>query len=105
MYKISFYVPENDLEKVKNALFNKGAGKVGPYDHCCWQTLGKGQFRPLEGSQPTIGSKHTVETVEEYLVEMVCEDNILNGVLAELLKVHPYETPAYSAWKIQIHEK
>src|SRR3990167_10660202 len=101
MYKIAFYVPASHLESVKNALFNKGAGKIWAYDHCCWQTLGTGQFRPLPGSQPTIGSTHTVETIEEFLVEMVCEDTLLSAVLAELLNVHPYETPAYSAWEIK----
>lgn len=104
MYKIAFYVPEDHLEIVKNALFAKGAGKVGQYDNCCWQTLGKGQFRPLAGSHPTIGSTNRVETVEEFLVEMVCAGDLLKEVLAELVAIHPYETPAYSAWKIITHE-
>ncbi len=103
MYKITFYVPESDLDNVKQALFSKGAGKVGNYDCCCWQTLGEGQFRALEGSDPHIGTKNKIETVKEYLVEMVCEDNIVKEVLKELIRVHPYETPAYAAWRIEPH--
>ncbi len=53
MYKICFYVPESHLEKVKEALFATGAGRIGDYDHCCWQTRGTGQFRPL-ASRPAI---------------------------------------------------
>ena len=42
--KIEFYVPETHLEAVKNAMFETGAGKVGAYDSCAWQTLGDGHF-------------------------------------------------------------
>ncbi|WP_423063202.1 NGG1p interacting factor NIF3 [Candidiatus Paracoxiella cheracis] len=104
MHKISFYVPESHLDIVKNALFNKGAGKIGDYSHCAWQTKGFGQFKPLAGSQPHIGKQDNIETVEEYLVEMVCDDHYLNDALAELLDVHPYETPAYAAWEIKQYE-
>jgi hypothetical protein len=44
------------VEKVKSALFKVGAGKYKHYDQCCWQTKGQGQFRPLVGSNPAIGS-------------------------------------------------
>ena len=57
MYRINFYVPETHLEIVKDALFQAGAGKIGHYDHCCWQTKGTGQFRPLDSSSPHIGKK------------------------------------------------
>lgn len=55
MYKICFFVPENHVDLVKNALFEAGAGRIGDYDNCSWQTLGTGQFRPLKNSSPTIG--------------------------------------------------
>jgi hypothetical protein len=50
MFKIVFYIPEDQAEKVKTAVFNTGAGKIGNFDQCCWQVLGQGQFRPLSGS-------------------------------------------------------
>ena len=67
MYKICVYVPENSVESVKQALFDAGAGRIGNYDSCCWQTAGTGQFRPLENSNPAIGSQGTVEQVAESL--------------------------------------
>ena len=46
MYKFCFYVPESHLDEVKAAIFAAGAGRVGHYDSCCWQTLGQGPVPP-----------------------------------------------------------
>lgn len=95
MYKLCFYVPESHLEEVKAAVFAAGAGRVGYYDSCCWQVLGQGQFRPLDGSKPFTGQHGAVETGAEYRVEMVCEAACVRAAVAALLAVHPYETPAW----------
>ncbi len=100
MYKLCFYVPKTHLESVKNALFKKGAGTIGTYEHCAWQTLGTGTYRPTTDSNPYQGTAGSVETAEEYQVEMVCEDRLIKTILKALIKAHPYETPAHSAWKI-----
>ena len=81
LYKIEFYVPESHLEIAKEAMFEAGAGRVGAYDSCAWQTLGKGQFRPMERSDPFLGSNGLLETVSEYKVEMVCEEKLLPSVV------------------------
>ncbi len=96
LYKIEFYAPESHLEKVKDAMFEVGAGRVGAYDSCAWQTLGNGQFRPQEQSDPFIGRNGLVETVSEYKVEMVCEEQFLSSVVFALKESHPYEEVAYS---------
>ncbi len=95
MYKLCVYVPEDSLESVKRALFDAGAGRIGNYSDCCWQVLGTGQFRPGEGSQPFLGSQGEVEQVSEYRVEMVCADEVVDGVVAALREAHPYEEPAF----------
>lgn len=100
MYKIYFYVPETHLESVKSAIFSCGAGKVGNYDCCAWQTLGTGQFRALDGSHPAIGQHNQLEKVFEYKVETVCEDIFLPQVLSAFIKAHPYENPAYGYYKV-----
>jgi hypothetical protein len=100
MYKICFYVPESHLEKVKEALFTAGAGRIGDYDHCCWQTLGIGQFRPLAGSSPHIGAQGRLETLDEYKVEMVCDDRFIDAAVRALREAHPYEEPAFDVWKL-----
>ena len=100
MYKFCFYVPESHLQTVKQAVFAAGAGRIGDYDCCAWQTPGHGQFRPLDGSQPFIGAQGQVETVEEYKVEMVCADERIKPVLDALKQAHPYEEPAYDVWRL-----
>jgi hypothetical protein len=99
MIHISFYVPVKEAEKVKNAMFQAGAGKIGNYDYCSFEMRGTGQFRPLPGNNPTIGSECKVETVDELKIDMVCEDACAKEVIAALKKSHPYETPAYYAIK------
>ena len=101
IYKIEFYVPPSHLEQVKEALFAAGAGRVGEYEHCAWQTLGKGQYRPLAGSRPFAGETGKVETVDEYKVELVCEADCLEAVLKAFKQAHPYEEPAHSVLRLE----
>lgn len=100
MYKLVFYVPESHLDAVKAAVFAAGAGRIGNYDACCWQVLGQGQFRPLSGSQPFIGSAGQVEQVAEYRVEMVCADEHIQAAIRALRQAHPYEEPAFDVWRL-----
>lgn len=100
MYKLVFFVPETHVETVKTAVFASGAGRIGDYDSCAWQTLGQGQFRPLEGSQPFLGQQGQIERASEYRVELVCADHLIKQALAALREAHPYEEPAYDVWRL-----
>jgi len=113
MYKFCFFVPQEALESVKAACFAAGAGRIGDYDSCCWQVLGEGQFRPLAGSNPYIGSAPVeglsgdasevgiLEKVPEYRVEMVCEDGVIRAAVTAMKRAHPYEEPAYDVWQLE----
>ena len=96
LYKIEVYVPESHLEAVKTAMFAAGAGRVGDYDSCAWQTPGQGQFRPLEGASPYIGQAGQVETEAEFKVEMVCTGEFVREVIEAMKGAHPYEEVAHS---------
>jgi hypothetical protein len=100
VYKLAFFVPASHVEVVKAAVFAAGGGRIGDYDHCAWQTLGQGQFRPLDGSQPYLGQTGQVEVVEEWKVELVVADELIAQVVAALKASHPYETPAYEVWRL-----
>ncbi|UFH50111.1 Nif3-like dinuclear metal center hexameric protein [Pseudomonas sp. KNUC1026] len=100
MHKLCFFVPPSHLEAVKEAVFAAGGGKIGDYDRCCWQVLGEGQFRPLPGSQPFIGTSGAVEQVTEWRVELVVNDERIAAAVEALKASHPYETPAYEAWRL-----
>lgn len=99
MYKVIVFIPEEHKEKVKNAMFTAGAGKIGDYDCCSFEIKGMGQFRPKEGAKPFIGSKNQLEYVEEYRVEMVVQDAKISDVLKAMKESHPYEEPAYDVFK------
>ena len=100
MYKLTVFVPDEALEQVKSALFAAGAGSIGNYEQCCWQVLGTGQFMPLVGSTPHIGEQNTLESVNEWRVEMVVDDAYITAAITALKSAHPYETPAYDVIKV-----
>lgn len=100
--KLEFYVPESHSSQVKTAVFAAGAGKIGNYDCCCWETSGTGQFRPCKNSNPFIGTEGEIEKVQEIKVELICEKKIISQVVEALKSAHPYETPAYQYWEIEV---
>ena len=100
MYKLAFFVPVDEAENVKEALFKSGAGRLGDYEACCFQTRGSGQFRPLDSADPHIGKIGELERVDELKVELVCADDLIHAAVAALKAAHPYEEPAYEAWKL-----
>lgn len=100
MYKLVFFVPTTHLNPVKAAVFATGAGKIGNYQECCWQVKGEGQFRPVEGADPFVGNTGVLEVVEEYRVELVCDDALIRSAVAALKQAHPYEEPAYDVWQL-----
>jgi hypothetical protein len=99
LYNIVVYVPETHAERVKEAMFQAGGGRFEQYDNCSWQVKGTGQFRPLAGSTPFLGTAGTVEQVPEYRLEMVCAASRIKPVLQAMIDAHPYEEVAYHAYK------
>ena len=100
MYKLTFFVPIDSAENVKQAVFSAGAGKIGNYEHCCFQTKGMGQFKPLDSANPTIGKVGELTIVEELKIELVCSDDNIKKAVSALIESHPYETPAYEVIKL-----
>ncbi len=94
MKRISFRVPNDHKERVKECMFAEGAGSYGNYEFCSWEVEGTGQFKPKADANPFSGEKGTVNVVKEFNVMILCEDNKLESVIAALQKAHPYEEPA-----------
>lgn len=101
-YRLDVYVPEESVEAVKEALFAAGAGRIGNYDCCCYTVKGCGQFRPLPGSKPAKGDLGDVFICSEDKLEMIVADDYIDSVIKALLKAHPYETPAFQYWKVNM---
>src|SRR5690606_38672877 len=76
--------PADDAETVRAGLFAAGAGALGDYRECCWTTTGTGQFRPVDGADPTIGSVGRLERVREDRIEVVAPRGRRAAILAAL---------------------
>ena len=99
--QLFFYVPASHLDAVKAAVFAAGAGQIGQYDHCCWQVKGQGQFRPLAGANPHLGKVGAVEQVDEYRVELIVEQRLVEAAVAAMKRAHPYEVVAWGVVKLE----
>lgn len=104
LYQIMVYVPVSNAKALKKALFEAGAGRYKNYDRCAWETLGTGQFRALDGANPSIGKIHQQEYVDELKIEMICKQEFLKEVIQALLNTHPYEEPAYGIIELKTIE-
>ncbi len=95
------FVPAENSEAVRSAMFAAGAGQIGDYSQCSWSVPGTGQFLPGEGADPAIGAAGTVEHVAEDRVEMVAPVARRAAVLTGLRAAHPYEEPAFDILAMQ----
>lgn len=95
MLKLTVFVPIADMEKVRQALFNVGAGGIGLYDSCSYTSEGKGSFRPLPGANPTIGDTGSLHYEPEIRLEMIVPRWLRTHAEQALRNTHPYEEPAY----------
>ena len=101
MYKLNYYVPVESKKKTKEALFNIGVGRFDNYENCSWESLGQGQFKPVGNANPAIGKLDTLEVLDEYKIEMICKDELIELAVKTLKEVHPYEEVAYEVFKME----
>ncbi len=99
-YKVTVFVPENDLQHVLDAMFEAGAGVIGDYRECSFRVAGKGTFFGTESTSPTVGQKGRREEVDEWRVEVLCPGDRLAAVLKAMVDAHSYEEPAYDVYPL-----
>jgi hypothetical protein len=104
-YKIVVFTPREAVEIVHKAMAKAGAGIIGKYSECSYRLKGKGTFKGGKGSNPYLGKRGQLEEVDETRLEMICSPENLNSVVEAMLKVHPYEEPAYDIYEILTGEK
>jgi hypothetical protein len=93
--KIVVFVPTSHSDIVRKAMGDAGAGVMGNYTHCTFNSKGFGKYLPGEGAKPFIGEVGKFETVEEERIEIVCPRNIVKQVIEAMKKVHPYDEVAF----------
>ena len=99
--KLIVYVPLAHKEKVQQSLFDAGAGHIGNYDSCSFETQGTGTFRASEGSNPFVGSIGEIHKEDEIRLEIIFPSHLKSRVISALLNSHPYEEVAYDIYKIE----
>jgi len=99
--KLVYFVPISDAQKVNEAVFGAGAGHIGRYDQCAFQTEGTGSFRGLSGSRPRLGKKGKQERVQELRVETIFPRGLKRNILKALQSSHPYEEVAYDLYSVE----
>ena len=82
--KIIVTVPVQNVNEVRNAICNEGAGIIGNYTHCSMTTKCTGTFIPNNNANPYIGEKNKLEFVEEEKLEVVCKVEIVKKVLKKI---------------------
>ena len=98
--KLRVNIPAENKEELKQGLSESGVGNQGDYSECFFEYPVTGQFRPNEDANPHIGTNNELEIVDEYIVEAIFESHEQDKVMDALLKVHPYEEPAFDIFTI-----
>ncbi len=95
LHKLVTFAPLADANKVLQALGEAGAGQIGNYKNCSFQTTGTGSFQPNEQARPHTGEAGKPEQVAEQRIEVIYPAHLANQILTALRAAHPYEEVAY----------
>jgi len=93
--KLTTYVPKKDAESLRDELFKFGAGTIGNYSNCSFNTEGVGTYNGNENSNPTVGEKGTTHMEEETQISFTYAKHLESKILQTLFTAHPYEEVAY----------
>lgn len=99
--KLVVFVPADYASVVRQALGRAGAGWIGNYSDCTFNTRGTGTFRPREGADPFTGTVGELEQVEEVRIETIVPRADMHRVVQAMLEAHPYEEVAYDLYPLE----
>ncbi|MCL6219757.1 Nif3-like dinuclear metal center hexameric protein [Zunongwangia pacifica] len=99
--KLLTFVPKNDAEKVRKAIFDAGGGSIGNYDHCSFNVNGQGSFKGNESSNPVIGERGNLHYEEETQIGITFPSHLEGKILNALFTSHPYEEVAYEITSLE----
>ena len=97
---VTYTLPEN-VEALRNALFDAGAGKIGNYEDCSFNSKGIGTYMGNEDSNPEIGERFEFVENEEIKIEVTFEKHLQSKILKALFTHHVYEEVAYEIYELQ----
>lgn len=100
LLKLVTFVPTEQANKVREAIFAAGAGQIGNYDACSYNLNGEGTFRAGDNTNPYVGEKGQIHTEAEVRIETVLPAYLKGKVVGALHKAHPYEEVAYDLYPL-----
>jgi len=104
--KLVTFCPPSHAIQVRDAIFKAGAGHIGNYDCCSYNTEGEGTFRAQTGANPYVGEHGKLHTETELRIETVFPAFIENEVIKALKQAHPYEEVAYDIYPLSnLHQR
>ena len=95
------FAPHDKAEEVRQAVFAGGAGQIGKYSECSFNSVGTGTFTAGEGADPYVGEVGKQHQEEETKIEIVFPAYLEKQVVAALVKAHPYEEVAYDIFAME----
>lgn len=99
--KLVTYTVAENAEKVRNALFDAGAGNIGNYENCSFNSAGTGTYMGNENSNPEIGQRFEFVESNEIKIEVTFEKHLEPKILKALFSAHIYEEVAYEIYDLQ----
>jgi len=97
---IVVYVPQEQANHVRQALWENGAGSIGNYDQCSFNSGGLGTFRGNDQTQPFVGKQGELHTESEVKIEVICPSWNVNRAVQAAKQAHPYEEMAYGIYPL-----
>jgi dinuclear metal center YbgI/SA1388 family protein len=99
IYKLVTYTKPENVNQIKQAMFEAGGGNIGNYENCSFISSGIGSYKGNENSNPVIGEKNVLQTEAEIKVEVIFEKYLQNNIISALKKAHVYEEVAYEVYE------
>jgi dinuclear metal center YbgI/SA1388 family protein len=99
--KLYTFVPVEHAEAVRQSIFNAGAGKVGNYSGCSFNSEGIGTFMASEGTTPFIGQQGEAVKANEIKIETIYPAHLRAAIIKAMMEAHPYEEVAYDIIKLE----
>ncbi len=99
--KIVTFCPVDKAEQVRNAMFKAGAGTIGNYDNCSFNSQGLGSFKAGKNTNPYVGEIGKLHYEDEIKIETIFPVNKESEIIDALLKAHPYEEVAYDIYPLE----
>lgn len=93
--KLATFVPSHAAEQLQSVLFANGAGKIGDYDSCSFNSNGIGTFKAGTNAKPFVGEINQLHKENETKIEVIFPLHLKNQILSALIQAHPYEEVAY----------